>query len=1250
MVGMVGAGVVNVQADEVDDLEGMLDTLCNTYYGLTSTVLPGCEDYVEEDDTPPATGECPCTFTRALYPGVERGDDVLCLQTYLNDTGYTLAASGAGSPGNETTYYGSLTRAAVKEWQDAKGVSYGAWWGYFGPISQAAYDATCAPVVPVCDDYEAETTCEAADCYWYDDVCNEDEEPIVCADYDVEADCPGTCYWYDDVCNEDAPACDTYDVEADCPGTCYWYSDACNQALPDVEADCTAGGYYWYSDACHVDEQVAGALEVKLNDSTPVTATVPANATAAAANVAITKVDFVAGDEAVTITGLKVTRSGLSQDAALSAVKLFDGSLQVGNSQSLGSSHQANFSNISIAVPANTTKTLTLAATMTASAAYNGNIIYLGIASADDVTTTADVVGTFPVVGNGMTLTSGVTIGTAVLYNGASGSRNTTDLTVDPTEADVRFTQVKIMAGSAEGLAISQITAIKNGTAATADVKDIKLVNDTTGVTLGTVSSLDSNGRAVFSNLNISVAKGGFVELSILASMNNSGAGRTIAFDLHDGVAYTIDIEGATYGFGITPTRSNFCAAAGTCTAQTINQGYLTVQKSASTPATGYIALGGNSVSLAAFDFTAGGEGVNVTSTQVTLTPSAGGSAVDYTNVMGYDGDGNALFGPQDATTVGANTAQTLTFTDAYSLPVGTTIVYIKANVSSSSAATEAVQVSLPANTITARGATSGKVTYTTSAAPYTVPPSTAATANVMTILGPALTVTTAATPIAGNVVEGAQNEVFANFNLDASASGEDIRVTALTVTDTLGGGATLYTALQNLELWQDGVKLETSNSTATNANTVAFTFKTPVQVSAGLSTSLQLQADITSLGTAGDTHAFKIAIATDVTSAGWSTGTTFTETVGGIGQAQTIQTAGRLKVEVGADRPQQAQFVAGSTGNAMMSYKLTASYEPINITNFFVATTASAIADISKVKVYVDGVALGNPAGYGLNASGVATIPLTVGMLTVPKDDYVVLDIKVDLSAKTQLTDADTLEIGLGDATGTDTTWGAAGAYSAGSYLISATGGSSGTTITPACINSTSDDGVGTAAGCSAAGAGNIAASYVQYLYDGVLTVGLATGSPSGTQVAGPGKEVLRLSLTATGDDITINDIEFVVAGTCTVNGTAVTTLVSEDGNTTYESWAAAAGLNLSDFNVSVDGGAAWTKALQIASGTTKVIKLKGDTSGCVSTNTLSVSLDAPTAAFGTIAGIEWQNASANNVDSALTKILPVVGGGLSY
>ena len=63
------------------------------------------------------------------------GNDVLTLQVWLNAHGYVIAASGPGSPGMESNYFGSLTRAAVARFQQAKGVLPAV--GYFGPKTRS---------------------------------------------------------------------------------------------------------------------------------------------------------------------------------------------------------------------------------------------------------------------------------------------------------------------------------------------------------------------------------------------------------------------------------------------------------------------------------------------------------------------------------------------------------------------------------------------------------------------------------------------------------------------------------------------------------------------------------------------------------------------------------------------------------------------------------------------------------------------------------------------------------------------------------------------------------------------------------------------------------------------------------------------------------------------------------------------------------------------------------------------------------
>jgi peptidoglycan hydrolase-like protein with peptidoglycan-binding domain len=60
-----------------------------------------------------------------------RGDDVKELQIYLNAHGLPIATSGSGSSGNETTYFGAATQAALAKFQATNELTPAQ--GYFGP-------------------------------------------------------------------------------------------------------------------------------------------------------------------------------------------------------------------------------------------------------------------------------------------------------------------------------------------------------------------------------------------------------------------------------------------------------------------------------------------------------------------------------------------------------------------------------------------------------------------------------------------------------------------------------------------------------------------------------------------------------------------------------------------------------------------------------------------------------------------------------------------------------------------------------------------------------------------------------------------------------------------------------------------------------------------------------------------------------------------------------------------------------------
>ena len=90
--------------------------------------------------TATASGAC-FTFTQDEWQG-QSGGQVMWVQEFLNGHGFTVAASGAGSPGNETSYFGGLTKAAVMNFQSSEGITPVS--GYWGPLSRAKANAICA--------------------------------------------------------------------------------------------------------------------------------------------------------------------------------------------------------------------------------------------------------------------------------------------------------------------------------------------------------------------------------------------------------------------------------------------------------------------------------------------------------------------------------------------------------------------------------------------------------------------------------------------------------------------------------------------------------------------------------------------------------------------------------------------------------------------------------------------------------------------------------------------------------------------------------------------------------------------------------------------------------------------------------------------------------------------------------------------------------------------------------------------------
>ena len=136
------SGTVAELQDRIRDLQEKLAELQQEESGMQESGMA----------MPASVGEgCGSEFTRDLAVGA-RGSQVRQLQVFLNSPvvyGVQVAASGAGSPGQETSYFGSRTAQAVTTFQNRYpedvlapvGLSRGT--GYWGPSSRAKANELC---------------------------------------------------------------------------------------------------------------------------------------------------------------------------------------------------------------------------------------------------------------------------------------------------------------------------------------------------------------------------------------------------------------------------------------------------------------------------------------------------------------------------------------------------------------------------------------------------------------------------------------------------------------------------------------------------------------------------------------------------------------------------------------------------------------------------------------------------------------------------------------------------------------------------------------------------------------------------------------------------------------------------------------------------------------------------------------------------------------------------------------------------
>lgn len=859
-----GAFVPAAQAAALtDDQINSILTLLRSF-GADATTINNVQSSLMGKPVTTATAQTTttaCNFTRNLTMGAT-GDDVKCLQQFLNGAGVKIAESGAGSPGNESTYFGSLTKTAVMKWQDMNaarvltpvGLTKGT--GFWGPGSIAYYKTVAGAVAPVAG---------------------------------------GT--------PPPPPSGTTVPVATVPAGT-----DLLVQKASDTPGEKTIGSGTAFNPSLKVNLS-AGAKDVVIN------------------SVTLKKEGFLANTNinGVDVVDSKGTRHG-----------------NVVSSVNSDNTVLLTMSSDPIKVMAGTGETLLFRFNL-AVGNYTGSLAFTVQAVGADTTNVSGL----PITGATMNiLNGGTSLASSTFSARADVGSSTLNVDANSLQDITKFRIVE--ASSNEGLNFYGLTVYNYGSAGDADYKDVTLV-DQGGVTIATAQPV---GNTVVFKLAAPyfIDKGQTKDFTVKAKLVG-GTNRTIRLAVIND--YDVDIRGSATGVAIIPTATGngetSFPVGDTMNLQTIGTGSMTFSRATDSPSAA-VTPGATGILLAKFNVVPTGEDQELRQVSFYIATSAAG--IDLTGTVYVKVNGATVYSAA-ASSISNTAATTYTLTSYPVLKAGEVSVIEVIGDVDSSAGSNASYTVTDFDLIQVKRLTTKDI----------VDPGVGVISGYQRSVSAAtLAVTTLATPVADSVVTGNNQYTFAVIQLNAGSGGEDVNVTRIIVTDTLGSG-TDYSGVSGLLMYKEGETspLVTTASTATNANTVTFTFQNPVTVTRSQPVTLYLKGNV--IATTGTSHRYNVASSSgNVVAVGKSSGNTLTHgssiTFDGNGQAQTVVSSGNLLMSLAGGPAVNQVIKVGSTDMTALIVKFTSQYEEQKITSLTLTATTSvanglATTTVKNIRVY---------------------------------------------------------------------------------------------------------------------------------------------------------------------------------------------------------------------------------------------------------------------------------------------------------
>lgn len=857
------------------------------------------------------------TFTMNHRQG-STGGEVMQIQKFLNSHGFTVSTSGAGSAGNETSYFGAATKAAVIKFQNAYASDI------LTPVGLTA----------------------------------------------------GNGNWYAGTRAKANALCVTTPGGTTGTGT----GTGTGTTVP------TTGGQL----TVMAGAQPANSLAPKGAIRVPFTTFTLTNNSSAA----------------VTINGVTVTRTGLGQDAAFAGIVLVDSNgLQLGIAKTLNSNHEATVGDTWTLQPGQS-QTLTVAGNMASSlTSYTGQVVSLQVTG---ISTTGTVSGSLPITGASQTLNDTLTVGSVTAAISSFDPNSAQSKNIGDTS--IKFTGIRFTAGSAEDLKLYSIRWRLNGSVSPSDLANVTTIVNGTSYT--TMVSADGRYYTATFPGGLLIQKGFSLDAYIQGDIIGSNASsRIVQFDIDK--QSDVFFVGQTYGYGIqmpyngtvtTASTASTHATAYTSSGNPIFQGSTfsitgasaTSVAKATEVAAQNVAVNVPNQVLGGYVVDLKGEQVSVQSQVFTIATSSGFGTNAITNITIVDENGVVLAGPVDSAAAG-----TVTFTDTVTYKTGRHVYTIKGKLPSGAAGGTTVTLSFTPSS--AWTSSTGQVTGNS----FTWP-SSAVTMNVMTVRAASIALTLSSTPSAQNIVAGGQQVTFANVQLDASQSGEDIRVSSVKLMASSTNGT--WTKLTSCQMFDGATALNTGSNVPTLGATSTvntFTFDNSMVIAKGTVKTLELKCNVASDASAqynfaitGSTYSSSDTVATGVTSGNTLTTASGATVTNGTSGTMTI-TSGSLAVSLDSSSPSYQVVAAGSTGVTMGAFKFRPTNDGVWLNKIGLTltnTASSSAADLVTVYLYQGATQIGTATFTGGNTIATSTFGSPV---LLAKDVDTVITVKADLSAQ---------------------------------------------------------------------------------------------------------------------------------------------------------------------------------------------------------------------------------------------------------